>query len=69
MNWHTPHDLCRRSILLKHWQHLLRVCREWVEENLDIPEKNYQWSQKEEQIDKQKGEWERWGSYTWELFW
>ena len=58
-----------KNILLKHWQHLLRVCREWVEENLDIPKKNYQWSQKEEQIAKQKGEWERWGSYTWELFW
>jgi CRISPR-associated protein Cmr2 len=65
---YVERDLVKKN-LLKHWQHLLRVCREWVEENLDIPEKNYHWSQKEEQIDKQKGEWERWGSYTWELFW
>ena len=23
----------------------------------------------EEQVGKQKGEWERWGSYAWEVFW
>lgn len=55
-----------RNILLKHWQKLLNVCREWVETN--VPS-NYYWSQTEEQIGKQKGEWERWGSYAWEVFW
>ncbi|WP_416672124.1 type III-B CRISPR-associated protein Cas10/Cmr2 [Egbenema bharatensis] len=55
-----------RNILLKHWQHLLTVCRKWVEDNVDA---EYHWSQKEDQVGKQKGEWERWGSYTWEVFW
>jgi CRISPR-associated protein Cmr2 len=55
-----------KNILLKHWQKLLNVCREWVETN--VPS-NYYWSQTEEQIGKQKGEWERWGSYAWEVFW
>lgn len=58
-----------KNILLKHWQHLLTVCRKWVEDNLDIPKKDYCWSQKDDQIGKEKGEWERWGSYTWEVFW
>jgi CRISPR-associated protein Cmr2 len=58
-----------KNVLLQHWQHLLTVCREWVEENLGIPKENYHWSQKEDQIGKQKGEWESWGSYTWEVFW
>ncbi len=60
---------CVKNILLKHWQHLLTVCREWITDNLDIPEKSYHWSQKEDQVGKQKGEWERWGSYAWEVFW
>ena len=55
-----------KNILLKHWQHLLTVCRVWVEKNVPA---DYHWSQTEEQIGKQKGEWERWGSYTWEVFW
>jgi CRISPR-associated protein Cmr2 len=41
----------------------------WVEDNLGIPKDQYYWSQPEDQKGKQKGEWERWGSYTWEIFW
>jgi CRISPR-associated protein Cmr2 len=52
--------------LLTHWQHLLQVCQGWVERNVPA---EYHWAQTEEQIGKGKGEWERWGSYTWELFW
>ncbi len=58
-----------QNTLLGEWQRILRLCREWVEANLDIPQEHYHWSQTEEQIGKQKGEWERWGSYTWEVFW
>jgi CRISPR-associated protein Cmr2 len=58
-----------KNILLKHWQYLLNICREWIESNLDIPKEQYHWAQTEEQVGKQKGEWERWGSYTWEVFW
>lgn len=57
---------CVKNILLKHWQHLLNVCREWVETN--VPGE-YHWAQAEEEVGKHKGEWERWGSYTWEVFW
>lgn len=55
-----------KNILLKHWQYLLKVCREWVETH--VP-REYHWAQAEEQIGKHKGEWERWGSHTWEVFW
>ncbi|MGG6294962.1 Cas10/Cmr2 second palm domain-containing protein [Leptolyngbya sp. AN02str] len=55
-----------QNTLLKHWQHLLTVCREWVE--LYVPA-DYHWSQRPEQVGKEKGEWERWGSYAWEVFW
>lgn len=58
-----------KNTLLKEWQTILQVCREWVENNLGIPKNHYYWSQTPEQIGKQKGEWERWGSYTWEIFW
>ena len=58
-----------KNTLLKEWQTILQVCREWVENNLGIPKDHYYWSQTPEQIGKQKGEWERWGSYTWEIFW
>jgi CRISPR-associated protein Cmr2 len=54
-----------KNSLLKHWQHLLKVCREWVERNVPA---DYHWSQTEEQVGKEKGEWERWGSYAWEIF-
>jgi CRISPR-associated protein Cmr2 len=36
---------------------------------LGIPKDQYYWSQTQDQKGKQKGEWERWGSYTWEIFW
>lgn len=55
-----------KNLLLKHWQHLLNVCRTWVENAVPA---NYHWSQSTDQIGKEKGEWERWGSYTWEVFW
>lgn len=55
-----------KNILLKHWQHLLTVCRTWVEDNVPA---EYHWAQTDDQVRKQKGEWERWGSYTWEVFW
>lgn len=58
-----------KNTLLKEWQTILQICREWVENNLDIPKNHYYWSQTPDQIGKQKGEWERWGSYTWEIFW
>jgi CRISPR-associated protein Cmr2 len=58
-----------QKTLLTEWQNILKICREWVEDNLDIPKEQYYWSQTEEQVGKQKGEWERWGSYTWEIFW
>lgn len=54
--------------LLGEWQKILRICREWVEDSLGIPKEQYHWSQKEDQVGKEKGEWERWGSYTWEIF-
>jgi CRISPR-associated protein Cmr2 len=55
-----------QNILLKHWQHLLTVCRKWVEKYVPA---DYHWAQKPEQVEKEKGEWERWGSYAWEVFW
>ena len=58
-----------QNTLLQEWQRILRICREWVEDNLGIPKEQYCWSQKEEEIGKHKGEWERWGSHTWEVFW
>ena len=54
--------------LLEGWQKILRICREWVEDNIGIPKGQYHWSQKPEQVGQEKGEWERWGSYTWEIF-
>ncbi|NEP55628.1 MAG: CRISPR-associated protein Cmr2 [Symploca sp. SIO2G7] len=58
-----------QKMLLTEWQNLLTICREWVEDNLSIPEEQYCWSQKAEEKGIQKREWERWGSYTWEIFW
>ncbi len=55
-----------KNVLLKHWQHLLQVCRKWVEKYVPT---DYHWSQRENQIGKEKGEWERWGSHAWEVFW
>jgi CRISPR-associated protein Cmr2 len=56
------------NALLGEWQKILRICREWVEDNIGIPKDQYHWAQKENQVGKEKGEWERWGSYTWEIF-
>lgn len=56
-----------KNTLLTEWQKILTICREWIEGNLGFSQ--YDWSQTEDQIDKHKGEWERWGSYTWEIFW
>lgn len=57
-----------QKVLLGEWQKILRICREWVEDNIGIPKNEYHWSQKPEQVGQEKGEWERWGSYTWEIF-
>ncbi|WP_293127653.1 type III-B CRISPR-associated protein Cas10/Cmr2 [Microcoleus sp. bin38.metabat.b11b12b14.051] len=56
-----------QKTLLNEWQKVLEICREWVEQN--VPAEKYHWSQTDEQKGRQKGEWERWGSYTWEVFW
>jgi CRISPR-associated protein Cmr2 len=58
-----------QNILLKEWQQILTICRDWIEDNLGIPKDQYCWSQSEDQKGKHKGEWERWGSHTWEIFW
>ena len=58
-----------QNILLKEWQKILTICRDWIEDNLGIPKDQYCWSQSEDQKGKHKGEWERWGSHTWEVFW
>ncbi|MDY6784165.1 MAG: type III-B CRISPR-associated protein Cas10/Cmr2 [Cyanobacteriota bacterium] len=55
--------------LLCEWQKVLETCRIWVEDNLGIPKEQYCWAQSEEEKGKHKGEWERWGSHTWEVFW
>ncbi|MBW4418962.1 MAG: CRISPR-associated protein Cmr2 [Myxacorys californica WJT36-NPBG1] len=57
-----------QNTLLREWQEILRICREWVEDNIGIPKNQYFWSQTDDQIGKQKGEWERWGSHAWEVF-
>ena len=56
--------------LLGEWQRILAVCREWVEDedNVGIPKDQYCWAQKSQQVGQEKGEWERWGCYTWEIF-
>jgi CRISPR-associated protein Cmr2 len=54
--------------LIQHWQTVLRTCRQWVEKQVPVPS-GYHWSQTEEQVGKSRGEWERWGHFTWELFW
>jgi len=58
-----------QNTLLKEWQKVLLICRLWIEDNIGIPKDQYFWAQTEAQIGKQKGEWERWGSHTWEVFW
>ncbi len=58
---------CVRQSLLKHWKNLLTVCREWVEEKIDGLD--YEWSQSQKDENQRKGEWERCGEHTWEVFW
>jgi CRISPR-associated protein Cmr2 len=58
-----------QNTLLEEWRKILQICRVWIEDNLDIPKDQYCWSQTVEQKGNQKGEWERWESYTWEIFW
>ncbi|MEG4588956.1 type III-B CRISPR-associated protein Cas10/Cmr2 [Microcoleus sp. MOSTC5] len=58
-----------QNTLLKEWQKILQISRVWIEDNLGIPKDQYYWSQTEDTKGRQKGEWERWGSYTWEVFW
>jgi len=58
-----------QNTLLEEWKKILQICRVWIENNLDLPKDQYYWSQTEDQKGKQKGEWERWESYTWEIFW
>ncbi|MEB3231214.1 MAG: type III-B CRISPR-associated protein Cas10/Cmr2 [Leptolyngbyaceae bacterium] len=57
-----------QNTLLEEWQNILRICRTWVENNIGIPKEQYCWSQTDAQKGKEKGEWERWGAYTWEVF-
>ncbi len=58
-----------QNILLGEWQKILTICREWIEDNLGFSKQEYHWAQKENEIGKHKGEWERWGTHTWEIFW
>ncbi|MGI0493603.1 Cas10/Cmr2 second palm domain-containing protein [Alkalinema pantanalense CENA528] len=56
-----------KNTLIAEWGAILDRCRIWVERRLDTEQ--YQWSQLEEDKGIQKGEWERWKSYNWEVFW
>jgi CRISPR-associated protein Cmr2 len=58
-----------QKTILCEWQRILETCRLWVEDNLEIPKDQYCWAQTEAEKGKHKGEWERWGSHTWEIFW
>jgi CRISPR-associated protein Cmr2 len=58
-----------QNTLLKEWQTILKICRVWIEDNLGIPKNQYCWSQTQGKTGQSKGEWERWESYTWEVFW
>ncbi len=56
-----------KNTLINEWGKILDHCRIWVESHVERDE--YYWSQKEEEKGKLKGEWERWKSYAWEVFW
>jgi CRISPR-associated protein Cmr2 len=56
-----------KKTLIKEWGQLLDWCRNWVETR--VTRQEYYWSQHPEDKGKQKGEWERWQYYTWEVFW
>lgn len=56
-----------KNTLIAEWGAILDRCRLWVEQRIDTSE--YQWSQLDKDKGIQKGEWERWKSYNWEVFW
>jgi CRISPR-associated protein Cmr2 len=56
-----------KNTLIEEWAKLLEWCRLWVETRVNS--KEYCWSQSPENKGKQRGEWERWQNYTWEVFW
>lgn len=70
--WKTILVICRKWIQCRECK-----CRKCIQEDeLEFPQDKlgfsqdeYCWSQTEDQKGKQKGEWERWESYTWEIFW
>ena len=56
-----------RNTLITEWGMILDRCRNWVEEQL--AGETFHWSQLETDKGIQKGEWERWKSHAWEVFW
>lgn len=56
-----------KNTLIYEWGKILDHCRKWVEKQVERDA--YHWSQKEEEKGQFKGEWERWKSYAWEVFW
>jgi CRISPR-associated protein Cmr2 len=58
-----------KNTLINEWGKILYRCRIWVEGCVIRDYRDYHWSQKEADQGKLKGEWERWESYTWEVFW
>ncbi len=56
-----------KNTLIAEWGAILDRCRGWVEQRL--AHESFHWSQAEADQGIQKGEWERWKSYTWEVFW
>lgn len=56
-----------KNTLIQEWGKILDRCRCWVERRVERDD--YHWSQTEEEKGKLKGEWERWKSYAWEVFW
>lgn len=60
-----------KTELLHRWQDILHECRGWVQRHVPADDGyiEYHWSQRPDDIGQRKGEWEKWGSHTWELFW
>jgi CRISPR-associated protein Cmr2 len=56
-----------KNTLIAEWGIILDLCRNWIEKQL--AGESFYWSQLETDKGIQKGEWERWKSYTWEVFW
>lgn len=56
-----------KNTLIQEWGNILDRCRTWVEKRVERDD--YHWAQKEDEKGKLKGEWERWKSYAWEVFW